>query len=124
VGFFFGLYSEGLDRLSVPHLIEKFNLPDLGEGTMVGWFGGLSAMGMLLTFFSAGLLRKYLGKQITSIQITRFLALFSTGLVISLIVFPLVNQIFVSFVILLLIGILRSLIYPLYSAWVNQNIPS
>lgn len=124
VGFFFGLYSEGLDRLSVPHLIEKFNLPDLGEGTMVGWFGGLSAMGMLLTFFSAGQLRKYLGKQITAIQTTRFLALFSTGLVISLIVFPLVNQIFVSFGILLLIGIFRSLIYPLYSAWVNQNIPS
>ncbi|PKO04728.1 MAG: hypothetical protein CVU41_15300 [Chloroflexi bacterium HGW-Chloroflexi-3] len=44
IGFFFGFYSEGLDRLSVPHLIEKFNLPDLGEGTMVGWFGGLSAI--------------------------------------------------------------------------------
>jgi len=74
IGFFFGFYSEGLDRLSVPHLIEKFNLPDLGEVTMVGWFGGLSAIGMVLTFFTAGLLRKYLGKQIPVIQLTRFLA--------------------------------------------------
>ncbi len=124
VGFFFGLYSEGLDRLSVPHLIDKFHLPDLGVGSMVGWFGGLSAIGMLLTFFSAGQLRKYLGKQISVIQITRFLALFGTGLVISLIVFPLANQIVIAFGILLLIGVFRALIYPLYSAWLNQNIPS
>ncbi len=124
IGFFFGFYSEGLDRLSVPHLIEKFNLPDLGEGTMVGWFGGLSAIGMVLTFFFAGLLRKYLGKQIPVIQLTRFLALFSTGLVISLVIFPIANQMLLSFSVLLLIGILRSLIYPLYNAWINQNIPS
>ena len=124
VGFFFGLYSEGLDRLSVPHLIERFNLPDLGEGTMVGWFGGLSAIGMVLTFFSARQLRKYLGKKISVHQMIRFLGLFSAGLVISLIVFPLVNQMFVSFGILLLIGVFRSLINPLYAAWINQNIPS
>jgi DHA3 family tetracycline resistance protein-like MFS transporter len=124
IGFFFGFYSEGLDRLSVPHLIEKFNLPDLGEGTMVGWFGGLSAIGMVLTFFSAGLLRKYLGKQIPVIQLTRFLALFSAGLVISLVVFPIANQMLFSFSVLLLIGVFRSLIYPLYNAWINQNIPS
>lgn len=124
IGFFFGFYSEGLDRLSVPHLIDKFNLPDLGEGTMVGWFGGLSAIGMLLTFFSAGLLRKYLGKLIPAVQLTRFLTLFSAGLVISLVVFPFANQMLLSFSILLLIGVFRSLIYPLYSAWINQNIPS
>ncbi len=91
---------------------------------MVSWFGGLSAIGIFLTFFSAAQLRKYLGKLISVNQIIRFLALFSAGLLICLMLFPLVNQIFVSFGILLLIGVFRSLINPLYIAWINQNISS
>jgi len=124
IGFFFGFYSEGVDRLSVPFLVDKYNLPDLGEGTMVSWFAGLSAIGMVLTYISTGILRKFLGKQILAHQLTRWLTLFSVALVISLLLFPISSSILLSFLFLLLIGILRALIYPLYSAWVNQNIPS
>jgi len=91
---------------------------------MVSWFAGLSAIGMVLTYISTGILRKFLGKQILAHQLTRWLTLFSVALVISLLLFPISSSILLSFLFLLLIGILRALIYPLYSAWVNQNIPS
>jgi DHA3 family tetracycline resistance protein-like MFS transporter len=40
IGLFYGLYSEGLDRLWTPHLLENFDLPSWLEATdAVVWFG-------------------------------------------------------------------------------------
>ena len=124
IGFFYGLYSEGLDRLWVPHVIERYQLPDQGQSVMVGWVGGLSAASMLATFFIAGTALKYLEKNISTQRIIRFLISFSILLVLSVALFAVTRQIWVSFGLLVIIAVLREMIYPLYLAWVNQRLKS
>ncbi|PKO14892.1 MAG: MFS transporter [Chloroflexi bacterium HGW-Chloroflexi-10] len=124
VGFFYGLYSEGLDRLWVPHVLDRFQLPTQGEAVMVGWVGALNAIGMSLTFVSAGVLRHWFGEQVPQGRIPRWLTVFSVLLVGSLVAFALAGNIWFSFGLLLLTGVLRDLINPLYMAWVNQRLDS
>ncbi len=69
IGFFYGFYSEGLDRLWIPHVLERFQLPQQGQAVMVGWVGGLSAASMVVTFFTTGILRKWLGETIQTKQL-------------------------------------------------------
>ncbi|PKN83947.1 MAG: hypothetical protein CVU46_15545 [Chloroflexi bacterium HGW-Chloroflexi-8] len=124
VGFFFGLYSEGLDRLWVPHLIERFDLPDQGQAVMIGWIGGLNAVSMLVTFFVARKVHQYFENNSSTNQITRFLKLFSILLVFCVAFFAIAKYIWISFALLVMIAALRALIYPLYTAWVNQRLNS
>ena len=124
IGFFYGLYSEGLDRLWVPHVIERYQLPDQGQSVMVGWVGGLNAASMLATFFIAGTALKYFEKSISTQRVIRFLTSFSILLVISLALFAVTRQLWVSFGLLIIIAVLREMIYPLYLAWVNQRLES
>lgn len=124
VGFFYGLYSEGLDRLWVPHVIERYQLPEQGQSVMIGWIGGLNAASMLAIFFIAGTARKFFEKSVSTTRITNFLSFFSILLVLSLGLFAVMRNIWLSFGLLILIGVLRALIYPLFTAWVNQRLNS
>ncbi len=124
IGFFYGFYSEGLDRLWVPHVLDRFQLPQQGQAVMVGWVGGLSAASMVVTFFTTGMLRKWLGKTILTKQLKSSLALFS-GLLISFIfLFAVTKKLLFAFVLLLLVNVIRDMIYPLYISWVNQRLDS
>jgi len=124
IGFFFGLYSEGLDRLWVPHVIERFNLPDQGQSVMIGWIGGLNAVSMVVTFFVARKVHKYFEKNSSANQISKFLKIFSIFLVFSVALFAVTKYSWISFGLLVLIAALRALINPLYTAWVNQRLNS
>jgi len=124
IGFFYGLYSEGLDRLWVPHVIERYHLPDQGQSVMVGWVGGLNAASMIATYFIAGTALKYLEKSISTQRIIKFLTLFSTLLVFSVALFAVIRQLWISFGLLIFIAVLREMIYPLYLGWVNQRLDS
>ena len=49
IGLFYGLYSEGFDRLSTPHLVTNFTFPTLWSLKPVVWFGIFSVMSTLLS---------------------------------------------------------------------------
>jgi MFS transporter, DHA3 family, tetracycline resistance protein len=53
VGFFYGLYSEGFDRLWVKHLLDAFSVPVILGNTQVGFFGLLRAGGMVLSILAS-----------------------------------------------------------------------
>jgi DHA3 family tetracycline resistance protein-like MFS transporter len=124
IGFFYGLYSEGLDRLWVPHVLERYHLPEQGQAVMVGWIGGLNAVSMLITFFAAAKAHEFFEKHPSTRLKTQFLTLLSILLVLSLAFFAVIRLVWVSFFVLILIAVLRELIYPLYTAWVNQRLNS
>lgn len=124
VGFFFGLYSEGLDRLWVPHLIERFDLPDQGQSLLIGWIGGLQTVSLVVTFFGAGWIHRYFQRQRMTSHITRILTACSFLLVISVAVFAISTRIWLAFIALIMTDTLRELIYPLYTAWVNHRLES
>jgi len=124
IGFFYGFYSEGLDRLWVPHLLERFNLPDQGQGVMLGWIGGISLCSMAFTYFSAGVLRKKLGEQIPSKTLARSLILLSFFLISFIFALAFSKWLILSFLCLIIINIVRALIYPIYLAWINRRLDS
>ena len=60
IGFFFGLYSEGFDRLWVKHLLDTFELPLLFGNNEIAFFSILRAIGTLLTIFAVRYVEKRL----------------------------------------------------------------
>jgi hypothetical protein len=44
VGLFYGLYSEGVDRLFTPHMLTNFTFPAVGNFQPVVWFGLMNAV--------------------------------------------------------------------------------
>ncbi|MFN3490895.1 MAG: MFS transporter [Anaerolineales bacterium] len=61
VGFFYGLYSEGFDRLWVKHLLDNFDIPILFGNNQVAFFGILRIASAVLTIFVV----QYVEKKLT-----------------------------------------------------------
>ncbi|HPO58557.1 MAG TPA: MFS transporter [Anaerolineaceae bacterium] len=120
VGLFFGLYSEGFDRLWTAHLLERFIFPDLAGLPQIYWFGLISIVTSLLT---AGALawverrRLRLPHQLAAAQ-----GLLSAGLLASLVLFALADNFWLALLFYWLIGTAREVISPLYTAWVNHGL--
>jgi DHA3 family tetracycline resistance protein-like MFS transporter len=58
IGLFYGLYSEGFDRLWVKHLLDNFELPVLFGDNQVAFFAALRVAGALLTILAVRLVEK------------------------------------------------------------------
>jgi hypothetical protein len=58
VGLFYGLYSEGFDRLWVKLLLDNFNLPVLFGSNEVAFFAALRMVGTVLTIFAVRFVEK------------------------------------------------------------------
>ena len=121
IGFFFGLYSEGFDRLWTAHMLERFTFPALGGWSLVTWFGLIAAAGQVLTWGATGLVEKY-AKLSRPGRLVRLLTVLSAALVICLAAFGLIGSLWLAMGLLLAIAVLREVISPLYTAWVNQRL--
>lgn len=131
-GFLFGMYSEGYDRLWTAHLVGSFSFPmlpgldqmtDPAEFNLVVWFGALKAMVMILSAMALSLIEKRLHHPRMNSLITS-LTLFSGFLVLFLIGFALAQNLALMFILVALIGMVREIINPIYTAWVNQRLDS
>lgn len=58
IGFFYGLYSEGLDRLWTPHFLENFEFPFPELLSVVIWFGIMRAVSLIMGIVVKSLIRK------------------------------------------------------------------
>ncbi len=131
-GFFFGFYSEGYDRLWQAHILEKFNLPSAAwfspaysstEMSAVFWNALLKIVLMGFSVLATKSIEKRLDR--TNIPtLVRIMLLFSGLLFISLLGFSLTGNLILSLVFILVIGVSREMIYPVYTTWVNHRIPS
>jgi DHA3 family tetracycline resistance protein-like MFS transporter len=123
VGLFYGLYSEGFDRLWVKHLLDTFDLPVLFGSNQVAFFGALRVAGSLLTIFAM----RYVEKRVDTANpnaIGRTM-LVVTGLIsVVMIGFALSPLLFLTLSLYLVIDVLRDLRIPLSTAWINQKLDS
>jgi len=120
ISLFYGLYSEGLDRLWVAHMLERFNFPFFKP---VIWFGIIQGTAMLL---AAGVI-EWVKRRLDTGHIhklVRTLLLTSGLLVISLAGFALVRDFWLSTGLFVLITVLRETNYPLFTAWTNRHLES
>ncbi len=118
IGLFFGLYSEGFDRLWVAHMLARFQFP-LWEPVV--WFGILRGAAMLLTAGAVELVTRRLDTTDMP-SLARAMALLTAGLVASLFLFGPAGQLWLAAALFLAISVLRELIYPLYTTWVNHRL--
>jgi len=120
LSLFYGLYSEGLDRLWVAHMLERFDFPLFKP---VVWFGIIQGAAMLL---AAGVI-EWVKRRLDTGHIhklVRTLLLTSALLVISLAGFALVRDLWFSMGLFILITVLRETNYPLFTAWTNRHLES
>jgi MFS transporter, DHA3 family, tetracycline resistance protein len=118
IGVFFGLYSEGFDRLWVAFLIEDFSFPWFEP---VIWIGAMRGAAMLLIAAAAEIVRRKVDTNNPN-RIGRVMAYLTIGLVISLLAFALSRDLALAVMLYLAISVFREINYPLYTAWVNHRL--
>lgn len=123
IGLFFGLYSEGYDRLWTAHLLHNFTFPAVGDWQPVVWFGIIRAAGSVLGITASELLVRRVSSGQVHLLVRTVFAL-SGMLVMALLGFAFAGSFAAAAALVLVIGVLRSTIGPLYEAWINQHIDS
>jgi len=123
IGLFFGLYSEGFDRLWTAHLLEDIGLPALGGLKPVVWFGIINLVGSLLVLGGSEAARRKLNPDHPPTAIRTILAS-SLALVAGLLTFALTRRFELALAAYWTIGLARNLTYPYYEAWLNRRLES
>jgi len=123
IGLFFGLYSEGYDRLWEARILDQFTFPDIPGLQMITWFGIIDMVSQLLTILAVSPIEKRADTNKLPTLI-RWLTMLSTALVLSLLVFALAGSLWLAVAAVLAIGVLRAVIWPLYLAWINHRLDS
>jgi MFS transporter, DHA3 family, tetracycline resistance protein len=123
VGLFYGLYSEGFDRLWVKLLLENFQLPVLFGANQVAFFAALKITGTILAIIAM----RYVEKRVNTgspLAIGRAMLSITALICTALIGFALVPILMLVLGLYLVIHVLRKVAIPLTSAWINQNLDS
>jgi len=121
VGLFYGLYSEGFDRLWVKHLLDHFDLPTFFGNSQIAFFAVLRIAGSILTILALRFVEKRVDSG-SSLAIG-YAMLFVTGLIsAAMIGFALSPFLALSLILYLVISVLRNIRDPLNSAWINQKL--
>ena len=123
IGLFYGLYSEGFDRLWVKHIIDTFELPAFFAGNQVAFFAALKAVGTVATIFVMRSVEKRLDTSQPQ-AIGRAMLLVTGAISMSLIGFAFSPILGLTLGAFLLIMIFRRVAAPLYTSWVNQKLDS
>jgi DHA3 family tetracycline resistance protein-like MFS transporter len=123
VGLFYGIYSEGFDRLWVKHLLDTFELPVIFGNNQVAFFAVLRVVATVITIMAVRFVEKRVDTG-NSLAIGRAMLLVTGLISASLVGFALSPLLLLSLGLYLSISVLRDVAGPLQSAWVNQKLDS
>jgi DHA3 family tetracycline resistance protein-like MFS transporter len=123
IGLFYGLYSEGFDRLWVKLLLDKFDLPILFGSNEVAFFAALRVTGTILTIIAIRFVEKRVDTG-SPLAIGRAMLGVTAGISLAMIGFALVPYLFLALILYLAIAVLRNISSPLQTAWINQKLDS
>lgn len=118
VALFFGLYSEGVDRLWTPHLLEGFELSWLEEVKPVVWFGVIRAISLVLSLTATEIARRRVDTNRAE-RLALVLLLKTSIIIVALAGFGLTKSFWVALVLFWIIDAARSVTGPLQTAWFN-----
>jgi len=123
IGLFYGLYSEGYDRLWVKLLLDNFDLPVLFGNNEIAFFAALRVAGTILTIFAVSFVEKRVDTS-SPLAIGRAMLVATAGISLAMIGFALSPFLLLALGLYLVIDVLRDIRYPLQTAWVNQKLDS
>jgi DHA3 family tetracycline resistance protein-like MFS transporter len=123
IGLFYGLYSEGFDRLWVKLLLDNFDLPILFGNNEVAFFAALRVAGTVLTIFAVRFAEKRVDTG-SPLAIGRAMLGVTAGIALAMVGFALSRYMLLALVMYLVIDVLRDISQPLQAAWINQKLDS
>jgi DHA3 family tetracycline resistance protein-like MFS transporter len=123
IAAFFGMSSEGFDRLAPDHFLTDFRLPALGTLNPIYWFGIMSIGGMLLSIVGNEVVRRRVDTT-SHRAVTRTLLAIETVMIACLLAFALARSFALALAAFWAIGVLRATTGPLKTAWINQSVDS
>ena len=123
IGLFYGLYSEGFDRLWVKHLLDNFELPVLFGSNEVAFFALLRVAGAILTILAVRFVEKRVDAT-KPLAIGRAVMLVTGTISIALIGFAVSPLLLLSLILYLTVSVLRNVHGPLQTAWINRKLDS
>ena len=141
VTLFYGMYSEGFDRLWTKHMLDFYTFPDwhldiniglglfdvpiylnLGEDVVI-WFGIIAGVMRVLGFLSTELFQRFVATD-TPRSLMRSLLTINVLIIVGLFSFAQIRWFVPMLMAYFAIGVFRTLYYPLWATWVNQHSPS
>ena len=121
IALFYGLYSEGCDRLSAAHFLANFTFPVLESFKPVVWFGLFSVVGTLLSLAATEIVRRYVNLNNQRLLMRVLFGINALG-VVSILVFALAGNFFLAVAAYLSFGVFRRVNEPIFTTWLTQNI--
>jgi MFS transporter, DHA3 family, tetracycline resistance protein len=116
-----GVSTEGFDRLSDLHLIDDVGLPSVGGLTLPIWFGVLDGGALVLGIGALAIVKRRVHLQ-GHAAVARVLAAVDVVLVVSVVAFALVASFWWALAAFWVVGTLRSIREPVFTAWINQGL--
>jgi DHA3 family tetracycline resistance protein-like MFS transporter len=123
IGLCYGLYSEGVDRLTVKFLLDNFRLPILFGTNQLSFFILLEVIGTMFYFFVIRFVEKRLNTS-SPLAIGRAMLLVTGLLVLSILSFALSPTLVLAVIFMITVGLLRGVSGPLQMTWINQKLDS
>ena len=116
-----GASTEGFDRLADFHLLKDIGLPAIGGLNRVVWFGILDGVGMLLGLGALSIVKRRSHLR-GHAAVARILAAIDVLLIVGVVAFGVVGAFWAAVLAFWLVGALRSVRDPVFTAWVNQGL--
>ena len=118
---FYGMASEGFDRLWTAHLLLDITLPTLGPLNSVVWFGIIQGGVMIFSIIVAEGIRRFIDTSRHK-TVSRLLFIINALQIISMVIFGLAGNFALALAAYWSASILRETNRPIYTAWLAQNI--
>jgi len=117
----YGLYSEGLDRLWTPYLLENFQAPWHQTVEPIVWFGLIQAVTLVISLATTELVRRRVDVN-RPVPLARALLVNAGLIILCLAGFALTRNFWLAVILLWFIDALRNIAAPLHTTWLNLNI--
>lgn len=122
IAFFYGLYSEGLDRLWIAHILNNVSLDAIKVKPII-WVGAINGIAMVISIIVVEYIKRKLDRT-GKLQKVWLLIVINFVMVVSIILFGLAKNFTMAFSSYLTFYVLRTTNSPIYRAWLNENIES
>jgi DHA3 family tetracycline resistance protein-like MFS transporter len=121
VALFYGMASEGFDRLSDAHLLRDLGLAAMKPFSPVVWIGLLDLGIVVLSLPAAEVVRRWRVASHSPDAVLRTVLALNSAQVVAMAVFALAPNLIVSVAALYAVALARRIAHPLYNAWVTQR---
>lgn len=120
IELFYGLSSEGYDRLSTAHFLADFTFPALGSLKPVVWFAIFSVVETILSLLATEFVKRRVDANKARLVVITLFTMNALN-VLSILVFALTGNFFLAVAAFLAYGVLRGAGHPLWMTWLTRN---